>query len=1207
MEFHIRNIHFGADAWEVTKAIAQVLHKCPGPFVAGPNERLPNFNVRLNMSQAGGVQNDGSGAFTVVHKLGLKFQRLNKNHEISVTVRDKRLKFTPNGNYVSNGLALELEKAPFIDPDIAKDRQWRVDSLDEPFLVAHVQIGTFYRPKNARPQDPRAFSVEWDQDLRQHSLAWLFFEYEYKSLRVRIGDPMQEQTFYNVILQFASINKMAMGHDFGNPYICFDLLTPPVIQKEEIFRALDDTRGKPDKYRHRVGSLNPGHAIVAPYAHHLRIVLYDDGDRYKGDVLEKFEKFCKTSLLRPPIQGVAIDASHQGYFTRKALNEIGLWLRSPALASNWRVVFQIEALLHNGAANTVEIKELRPRVEELIRCHQDVAGDVMRYFAEAAARRPPGQPIEKCFEMTLRKKLNRPRPTPPRGRFFCHHVTFTPTRLLLEGPVVTQSNRVIRTYEGYEDHFMRADFRDEDRLQYRWDRNVDGASYLQERVGALLKEGFDLAGRHFEFLGYSSSALREHAVWYVSAFHHPKKGSVTAQSIRDSLGDFDAVIHSPSKYGARMAQAFSATDPSVRIHRGQWSEIPDIEEHGVNFTDGVGTISPELADLIWEALCEDNPTLVVDSIKPTAYQIRFLGCKGVVSVDERLKGIHMCIRPSMNKFDVPGEEYGTIEISRAVGKPNIPHLNRPLVMVLEDRGAPKEVFLKLQEDAVAKARMAHDSATLFAKLLESHQLCFNYRLGSILRRLNALGLELKPNDLQQPLDTPFFAQLRVCAINHVLRGVKHDARIPIPDSHMFVGVADEGPAYVQKGLKNVYCLPQGKIFACVQRPGDEKPKHLKGMCLISRSPVIHPGDVQRVYAIGKPPQDQACLFAHLKNVVVFSSTGTCSLPNGLGGGDLDGDMYEVIQYGDLLVPEHHDPASYPPGKTFKLDRPSTINDVCDFIVEYIHSDVVGLVSDKHIVIADQSKHGTLDPSCLKLAEMHSLAVDYPKNGNKVDISQLPYSLIKFKPDWHMAEEDTPRSSDYYESSRALGYLFRNITLDDTPNPVPHNREKPQKDPISMVLLQHVRPHLQGQGLLGEPPTAWIDSLYMAYREELTYMATTYSLSKVAGARLREEELVIGTILARCSQKRYRSNRLYAMRESVAFLVQDMKGQLVGGLEEPSEDALKEKLAIAWAVWRHSLEKAGLPAEESFGSQSFGLIGLGLVLECLEKLGSLPPL
>lgn len=51
-------------------------------------------------------------------------------------------------------------------------------------------------------------------------------------------------------------------------------------------------------------------------------------------------------------------------------------------------------------------------------------------------------------------------------------------------------------------------------------------------------------------------------------------------------------------------------------------------------------------------------------------------------------------------------------------------------------------------------------------------------------------------------------------------------------------------------------------------------------------------------------------------------------------------MYEVIQYGDLLVPEHHDPASYTPVPPFELERPSTIDDVCNFIVEYINSDVV---------------------------------------------------------------------------------------------------------------------------------------------------------------------------------------------------------------------------------------------------------------------------
>ena len=68
-------------------------------------------------------------------------------------------------------------------------------------------------------------------------------------------------------------------------------------------------------------------------------------------------------------------------------------------------------------------------------------------------------------------------------------------------------------------------------------------------------------------------------------------------------------------------------------------------------------------------------------------------------------------------------------------------------------------------------------------------------------------------------------------------------------------------------------------------------------------------------AIGPPPE--GCLFGHLKNVVVFPSQGETfsqvpddtpnnttegdrSLPSMLGGGDLDGDIYAVMQYKPLL-------------------------------------------------------------------------------------------------------------------------------------------------------------------------------------------------------------------------------------------------------------------------------------------------------------------
>lgn len=56
-----------------------------------------------------------------------------------------------------------------------------------------------------------------------------------------------------------------------------------------------------------------------------------------------------------------------------------------------------------------------------------------------------------------------------------------------------------------------------------------------------------------------------------------------------------------------MAQAFTATDPSVRINEDQWQEIPDLGREPHLHTDGCGTISRKLADMIWAALCKDRP------------------------------------------------------------------------------------------------------------------------------------------------------------------------------------------------------------------------------------------------------------------------------------------------------------------------------------------------------------------------------------------------------------------------------------------------------------------------------------------------------------------------------------------------------------------------------------------------------------------------
>jgi RNA-dependent RNA polymerase len=631
-------------------------------------------------------------------------------------------------------------------------------------------------------------------------------------------------------------------------------------------------------------------------------------------------------------------------------------------------------------------------------------------------------------------------------------------------------------------------------------------------------------------------------------------------------------------------------------------EIGDLGEKPYYYTDGVGTISRELGDMIWAELCKVRRDHGARSVPPSAYQIRFLGYKGMVAIDEELPGIKMCLRPSMRKFTGRDGEFAEIEIARAFDRPNYSYLNRPMVMILEDRGVKRQSFMSLQNSAVANTRTIHDSLAQFRHVLRLHSLGTSYRLSFIIERLVGLGLDINTKDPEKRLDNAFFARLRDFAMTHVLRDIKHSARIPIPNSYLLVGVADEGPAYVGKGYENVYILPEGKIFACVQETPDDKPKWLRGSCTISRSPLVHPGDIQRVFAIGEPPKDKLCLFKNLKNCVVLPSTATTgrSLCSCLGGGDLDGDLYDIVFHAPLLPTEEVKPAEYPPGEVRETDggRPSTVDDICDFIVEYISSDILGLLSDKHLTIADQSKYGTSDTHCLKLAELCSQAVDYPKNGIPVDMERVPRFLIPYKPDWHAAEVAAPRRTDYYESDRALGHLYRAIEIEDPAAFFTRNLQTtsaPLTDPISVALKWRIQEHFPNYT---EPDGKCfeISRLFQTYVDELSYICLTHTLTSASDVRLHEEEVVVGTILAKCSQRRLRKDRMHRVRTHSQVIVHEIQREFVGDLENASKDEIRASLVKAWAAWDFSLRNS-----PSFGANSFGLIALGIIFDCLDKL------
>jgi len=136
-------------------------------------------------------------------------------------------------------------------------------------------------------------------------------------------------------------------------------------------------------------------------------------------------------------------------------------------------------------------------------------------------------------------------------------------------------------------------------------------------------------------------------------------------------------------------------------------------------------------------------------------------------------------------------------------------------MILGDRDVPRSNFLNLQRRAVSELNNIDSSISNCHKFLRAHSLGKNgFHLAWILEQLEKMGCDFKPARTSISIDDAFFQELRKTAQLNALREMMQ-ARIPIPDSYLLVGVADEGPAYQRSGYRNVYILQEGFIYGAV--------------------------------------------------------------------------------------------------------------------------------------------------------------------------------------------------------------------------------------------------------------------------------------------------------------------------------------------------------------------------------------------------------
>ncbi|KUL85278.1 hypothetical protein ZTR_07957 [Talaromyces verruculosus] len=576
--------------------------------------------------------------------------------------------------------------------------------------------------------------------------------------------------------------------------------------------------------------------------------------------------------------------------------------------------------------------------------------------------------------------------------------TVTPSTIYWNTPSMEITNRVLRRYSEHADRFLRVRFKDEKFEGRINSTHHDTMDEIFNRIKRTMSNGIILGDRTYEFLAFGNSQFREHGAYFFASDAH-----VTAANIRAWMGEFSD-IRNIAKYAARLGQCFSTTR-AINTCTVDLKRIPDVKRGGYTFSDGVGRISRFLAQMTQQELKIRTP----DREPPSAYQFRLGGCKGMLVLSDEPRGREIQIRPSQEKF--PANHQG-LEIIRW-SQFSSATLNRQLIAVLSSLGVEDEVFHdKLQKMVSSLDEATHDDRTamrLLQKYIDPHEMTL------VLSKMVSDGF-LQAKD---PFMTSIITLWKAWSVKYL----KEKAKITIEDGACVLGVMDEtatlqGFSYEKtKGPHSsreskLKALPE--IFLQVYRADEKKYRVIEGVCILARNPSLHPGDIRVVRAVDRPE------LAHLKDVVVLPQLGDRDVASMCSGGDLDGDDYLVIWDPDLVPNEwFRTPMDYAPIKGVNLDRPVTVNDVTTFFVNYMKNDSLPKIAHAHLAWSDFLMDGVESAKCIRLAQLHSNAVDYNKTGEP---AYLPRDLRPRR--WpHFMKKNYKPKDQIYQSKKILGQLY----------------------------------------------------------------------------------------------------------------------------------------------------------------------------------------
>jgi RNA-dependent RNA polymerase len=492
----MRNIPYAVSDIELNRQLRPTLH---GPLFEPVFQGGAPFDYRIQLfrGKRRGQSHSGNGVLTVpTEAIGLRLIELG-----SIFVHGRAVAFT-RSNRPARPEHISMVQRAYQDPVVREREGLRRAELATQIGISRVQFcwAGF-----------KEVSIEWEKQG-----SW-FVSFDDNSRAVLL-----QLNPWRIVIRNTTIESIEEDGDFCH----LSLEYPPTLEVEPETQAdpfnLDTFAealglASPPALRDRQSALEEEQQAIVPFVNVLRLCF---ADRYSGG--EKFKS--KMRLIDRRVHGYhGPRPAHRGLFTAHSLGNLQDWCRR----QEYSIAFQVHRILCKRLIAPVTLLELVPTLGQIIQdLNSDEVVDILKRFGqiieepeEGMEDWKPGQLLEFCIDNRATNVARRVVSREEMSRLFeCYHVLITPTSQLLSGPIPETSNRVLRWYPDYQHHFLRVEFAEEDGNNLRLDREVDNAKFVQKRFGGVLVNGIKVAGRRFEFLAYSQSALREHAVWFISPF-----------------------------------------------------------------------------------------------------------------------------------------------------------------------------------------------------------------------------------------------------------------------------------------------------------------------------------------------------------------------------------------------------------------------------------------------------------------------------------------------------------------------------------------------------------------------------------------------------------------------------------------------------------------------------------------------------------------